>query len=168
MNTLTLDDLHYTYDDYAKWKGDWELIAGVPVAMSPVPSVEHQALASEIIRQLGNQLEERFTCRVLGGVDYKVEEETVVRPDVLVVCKPVSGAYVAQTPELIIEVVSPSSIRKDERINLCSMSRRRCLIVCWYTPMTAVPKSIVSEQIVIPKWGMCPWKLSHLMICPVL
>ncbi len=116
MNTLTLDDLHYTYADYTQWEGDWELIEGVPVAMSPAPSVEHQSLASEIIRQLGNQLEGCFPCRVLGEVDYKVEEETVVRPDVLVVCKPVSGAYVAQTPELIIEVVSPSSIRKDERI----------------------------------------------------
>ncbi len=116
MNTLTLDDLHYTYEDYARWEGDWELIEGVPVAMSPAAGVEHQSLACEMIRQLGNQLEECFPCRVLGEVDYKVEEETVVRPDVLVVCKPVSGAYVAQTPELVIEVVSPSSIRKDERI----------------------------------------------------
>ncbi len=24
---------HYTYDDYIQWKGDWELIYGVPYAM---------------------------------------------------------------------------------------------------------------------------------------
>ncbi len=118
MGTLTLDDLHYTYEDYAQWPGDWELIEGVPVAMTPAPGIEHQLLASELIRLLGNQVVECPECRVLGETDYKINEETVVRPDVLVVRKPVGGAYLAQRPELIVEVVSPSTARRDERVKL--------------------------------------------------
>ena len=27
----------YTYEDYKRWEGDWELIDGVPLAMAPSP-----------------------------------------------------------------------------------------------------------------------------------
>jgi len=27
----------YTYEDYKRWKGDWELIEGFPFAMAPLP-----------------------------------------------------------------------------------------------------------------------------------
>ena len=118
MGTLTLDDLHYTYEDYAQWQGDWELIEGVPVAMTPAPGIEHQLLASELIRLLGNQVAECPECHVLGETDYKISEETVVRPDVVVVCEPVGGAYLDQVPALIVEVVSPSTARRDERVKL--------------------------------------------------
>ena len=83
MNTLTLDDLNYTYEDYARWEGDWELIDGIPVAMSPAPSIEHQSVAGELAFQLRAQLRGCPQCRVLHEVDYKIDEETVVRPDVL-------------------------------------------------------------------------------------
>jgi hypothetical protein len=28
---------HYTYADYVQWEGKWEVIDGVPHAMSPAP-----------------------------------------------------------------------------------------------------------------------------------
>jgi hypothetical protein len=31
----------YTYDDYKKWEGNWELIEGIPYAMSPPPKRKH-------------------------------------------------------------------------------------------------------------------------------
>ncbi len=33
---------HYTYDDYCQWEGRWELIEGMPYAMSPLPVPDHQ------------------------------------------------------------------------------------------------------------------------------
>lgn len=40
---LKIEDLpHYTYDDYAQWEGRWEIIEGVPYAMSPAPTIKHQ------------------------------------------------------------------------------------------------------------------------------
>lgn len=125
MNVLTLDDLHYTYKDYVRWKGDWELIEGIPVAMSPAPSIEHQSLSGEIAFQLRRQLEDCSQCRVLGEVDYRIDEETVVRPDVLVICQPVSGPYLTQAPELIVEVVSPSTARRDEKVKFQLYAREK-------------------------------------------
>ncbi len=125
MNVLTLDDLRYTYKDYARWKGDWELIEGVPIAMTPAPSIEHQSLAGEIAFQLRRQLENCPQCRVLGEVDYKIDEETLVRPDVLVACQPVSGPYLTHAPELIVEVVSPSTARRDEKVKFQLYAREK-------------------------------------------
>lgn len=114
MAIVSIEDLHYTYDDYKQWEGDWELIEGIPLAMSPAPTLTHQAIAGEILRLLGNQLEECQLCQVLGEVDYKVDEETIVRPDVVVTCGEQGEAYLTKAPELIVEVVSPSSARRDE------------------------------------------------------
>ena len=36
MGAVKLEDVYYTYEDYRQWKGDWELIDGVPFAMAPV------------------------------------------------------------------------------------------------------------------------------------
>ena len=32
---------HYVYDDYRQWEGRWELIEGIPYAMTPAPGFEH-------------------------------------------------------------------------------------------------------------------------------
>lgn len=37
----------YTYDDYKNWEGKWELIDGIPYAMSPAPRIEHQEVSSK-------------------------------------------------------------------------------------------------------------------------
>jgi hypothetical protein len=35
---------HYTYSDYEQWEGQWELIDGIPYAMSPLPVPKHQKI----------------------------------------------------------------------------------------------------------------------------
>ena len=77
---------HYTYEDYKQWKGDWELIKGIPFAMAPAPMRKHQSIASEIIRYFGNEIEECLRCEVLGEMDYKVEEDTILHPDIVLIC----------------------------------------------------------------------------------
>jgi hypothetical protein len=49
----------YTYDDYAHWEGRWELIDGIPFAMSPLPSPKHQRIASELRFQLRDAIKIR-------------------------------------------------------------------------------------------------------------
>jgi hypothetical protein len=36
----------YTYEDYLHWEGRWELIDGIPYAMSPFPAPRHQRIAN--------------------------------------------------------------------------------------------------------------------------
>ena len=125
MGALKLEDLQYTYDDYKNWEGDWELIEGVPVAMSPAPVRKHQALAAQIIREIGNQLDDCQECEVLGEVDYKISDDTVLRPDVVVTCGETHEAYLVKAPEIIVEIVSPSTVRKDEKIKFDIYEREK-------------------------------------------
>ena len=105
----------YTYNDYLHWEGDWELIDGFPYAMAPSPIKTHQALAFEIARELGNKLENCKNCLVVGELDYKIDEYNVLRPDVAVICNEESD-YILKAPKIVVEVVSPSSAFRDEKI----------------------------------------------------
>ncbi len=43
MSELKIEYLpKYKYDDYKQWEGKWELIHGIPYAMSPALGFEHQ------------------------------------------------------------------------------------------------------------------------------
>ncbi len=114
MGALKLEDLNYTYDDYKLWEGDWELIGGVPLAMSPAPVRKHQGIASEIIYNFRMQLENCTTCEVLGEVDYKIGEDTVLRPDIVLTCNETNENYLTKAPEIIVEIISKSSAKRDE------------------------------------------------------
>ena len=112
-NTAYLE--HYTADDYEQWEGDWELIYGAPYAMSPSPSISHQRVAKRLLVLLDAQLQDCPLCEVLSKVDWHCADDIIVRPDIVAVCE-VEGENLVQTPELIIEVVSPSTVKRDEQI----------------------------------------------------
>ena len=106
----------YTYEDYKLWEGDWELIEGIPYAMAPSPFGKHQRIAGELIYQLREQLDKcPQRCYVYPELDWIVDEETVVRPDIMVVCREVEE-YLREPPEVVVEVVSPSTVQKDEKL----------------------------------------------------
>lgn len=115
MNKPILEDLpHYTYDDYVQWEGRWELIYGVPYAMSPSPGITHQAVSQHIASQLERALENCQECNALLPVDWKIDEETTVQPDNLVVCGELEQtAYLIKTPILIFEILSKATAHKD-------------------------------------------------------
>jgi Uma2 family endonuclease len=114
---LQMEDLpHYTYDDYIQWEGSWELIRGIPFAMTPAPAIKHQAICVEIVFQLKSLLKDCPKCKVLLPVDWQITEDTVVQPDVLVVCadpENLEGEKLEIPPVLVFEVLSPSTTRKD-------------------------------------------------------
>jgi len=43
-------------------------------------------------------------------------DDTILRPDIALVCGQKSGAYIKKDPELIVEIVSKSSAVRDEKI----------------------------------------------------
>lgn len=104
---------HYTVRDYEQWDGNWELIYGAPYAMSPAPSITHQRIAKRITIMLDQQLDSCPHCEVLNEVDWQCEDDTVVRPDILIACN-VEGEKLLLAPELIIEIISPSTAKRDE------------------------------------------------------
>jgi Uma2 family endonuclease len=119
-NLLKFEDLpHYTYDDYAQWEGQWELIQGIPYAMTPAPSVKHQRIGTKIVAQLERLLEHCPYCTVLLPVDFQVTEDTVLQPDVLIVCSEdgkhdfLDGQKLTIPPVMVFEILSPSTEHKD-------------------------------------------------------
>ncbi len=105
---------HYTYDDYVQWEGKWEIIDGIPYAMAPAPSVEHQNISQKISGQLFYLLKDCEMCQALLPVDWQITEDTVVQPDNLVVCGEIkSNIKLLQTPSIIFEILSPSTKDKD-------------------------------------------------------
>lgn len=114
MAALSAEPPHYTYDNYAQWEGEWELIEGIPYAMAPAPNITHQEINAQIAHELLNQIDHCPHCRVLPEVDWKIAEETVVRPDLSVVCNlGHRGQFLTQKPTIIFEILSPSTKRKD-------------------------------------------------------
>ncbi len=119
---------HYTYQDYRQWPDDerWELIDGVAYNMSPAPSTRHQGLDVELAYRFKRFLEGK-PCKVFVApcdvlvprVNEQREDDvdTVVQPDVLVVCDPkkihLRGIWGA--PDLVVEILSPWTSRKDQR-----------------------------------------------------
>ena len=107
---------YYTYDEYTQWKGDWELIKGVPLAMAPAPMITHQAIAGNILFELKSSMDKCEECLVLGEANWKINDDTVVRPDVVLICNEPNDAYMTKAPEVIIEVISKSTAKRDEQI----------------------------------------------------
>ncbi len=108
---------HYTYDDYLAWDGEWELISGIPYAMAPAPTITHQEINLHIGIELSLRLKKCPNCKVLPEVDWKIDEETVVQPDNLVVCNLKNKKnYLDKKPEIIFEILSPSSKKRDRNL----------------------------------------------------
>ncbi len=117
-------DLH-TYADYLSWPEDvhYELIDGVAYLMAPAPMLDHQDFAGEIYRQLANALQGRPCRAFIAPVDVRLPKadeadeavDTVVQPDVLVVCDPskLDRRGVRGAPDFVAEVLSPSTAGHD-------------------------------------------------------
>ena len=105
---------HYLWGDYLSWEGSWELIDGIPYAMSPAPSLKHQSISQKIATQLEVSLANCQQCQALLPVDWKIDEDTVVQPDNLIVCGEIEGNFLTQAPRLIVEILSISTAKKDK------------------------------------------------------
>lgn len=106
---------HYTYDDYCQWEGKWELIEGMPYAMSPLPVPLHQVVGGNIYSLFKAALKKSDCgkCKAYPPIDWKISEDTVVQPDALIVCDKVEKKFLDFAPVLVVEILSPSTASKD-------------------------------------------------------
>ncbi|MFH0803329.1 MAG: Uma2 family endonuclease [bacterium] len=124
---LSKKEEKFTYGDYRSWPDEerWELIEGVPYDMTPAPSVSHQRILVELTKQFAVYLTGRpcevfmapFDVRLPVGDEKDEEIETVVQPDLVVVCDPtkLDEKGCRGTPDLVIEITSPATARRDQR-----------------------------------------------------
>lgn len=104
----------YTVADRKLWKGDWELWDGIAIAMSPSPFGRHQIVLFNLAFELRLAIE-RLRCDavVAGELDWVVRNDTVVRPDLIVVCGEPPEEHLHAAPSLVAEILSPSTKAND-------------------------------------------------------
>ena len=105
----------YTLDDYRHWEDNWELIYGYPYAMAPSPLVTHQTINMKIARQLSEKLDNCPKCQALFEIDWEISSDTVVKPDMLVICYE-PDEKITKKPEIIFEIASKSTVKRDETL----------------------------------------------------
>lgn len=105
----------YTVEDYLSWPGDWELWHGVPVSLVPAPTPAHQLVAFNLASMLRNAIisGESCNCIALYETDWRIDSETVVRPDISILCNGLPSKYIDYAPSVIAEILSPSTAGKD-------------------------------------------------------
>ena len=123
LNQLDLSRGGYTYADYLLWqlKERVELLRGRIFEMSPAPAIIHQRISMRLSGEFYNFFKgkscEVFTAPfdvVLPTADGK--ENTVLQPDLCVVCDPkklADGKRCYGAPDWVVEIVSPSNVEKE-------------------------------------------------------
>lgn len=93
-----------------------ELIGGKIVMMSPRPSVNHNRVASNIFWLFENYLRQKRCTPFSDGTDLYLTEDDRFIPDVMIVCDPdkIKSDGVHGAPDLVAEVLSPSTMRNDK------------------------------------------------------
>ena len=127
---LPAEKARYTFADCLTWEENKriEIINGEAVMMAP-PSSVHQEICFEMGRQLGNFLEGK-QCKVYPapfgvrlfekGGDTPDDVDTMVEPDISVVCdrSKIDKHGCKGAPDLVVEILSPSSLRHDRFVKL--------------------------------------------------
>ena len=120
------DHQHHTYGEYLTWPDDvrYELIDGQAVMMAPAPNLDHQDIAGELFYQIRQQLEGKPCRPFIAPVDVRLPRgnqanediDTVVQPDVIIVCDPgkLDRRGVRGAPDWVAEVLSPSTAAHDQ------------------------------------------------------
>ena len=127
----------YSYADYLTWNDDkrWELIDGQAFCMSPAPMRQHQHISKLLGRQIDAYLSDKscemyyapFDVRFIKTKDAVADDyiDTVVQPDIVVVSDPekLDDRGCKGSPDLIIEILSPSTARMDMTVKFVLYQR---------------------------------------------
>lgn len=126
----------FSYADYLKFPENerWEIIDGVPYNMSPAPGTEHQYVSGELFGSIWTYLKDKacqvfaapFDVRFSGKKNEPDENvETVVQPDLVVVCdeENLDKRGCNGVPDIVVEILSPSTAYKDTSEKLALYER---------------------------------------------
>lgn len=130
MSTAPRYQPQYRVADYRHWEGRWELLGGAAIAMSPSPTGRHAELLGRLVMALGNAIDAAAcNATVLVEIDWIVADDTVLRPDLTLVCGPAPEGHVEQRPALIVEVLSAATRERDLVVKRAIYEQER---VPWY------------------------------------
>jgi Uma2 family endonuclease len=113
-----------TYDDFVQFSDDGlrhELIDGEHY-VTPSPNIKHQAISLQLTLLIGSWLERHPVGRLFyAPLDVVLSDHDVVEPDLLYLSNAraadvLSSEHVRGVPELVIEIGSPGTRKRDETV----------------------------------------------------
>jgi Uma2 family endonuclease len=116
----------WTYAEFARLPSEGgarnEIIDG-ELFVTPAPATRHQQVVTELAIILGSFVKEHALGRVLAGpIDVLFTEGDYVEPDLVFVARDhqslLSDRGIEGPPDLVVEVLSPSTERRDRGIKL--------------------------------------------------
>lgn len=120
---------HWTFADLAQFDEAerYEIYDGRLISMAPAPDFHHQEIAANLHLLLAGFVRPRQLGKlVYAPADVVLADDTVVQPDLLFIAKENLGIVQKQVhgaPDLVVEILSPSSIRHD-RLNKLELYAR--------------------------------------------
>jgi Uma2 family endonuclease len=109
----------FTYADYLTWPADerWEIIGGEAYAMTPAPTLRHQKIAGNLFASFAAFFKGKTCVPFYAPTDVVLDDFNIVQPDILVVCDrgKMTDANVQGAPDLVVEILSPSTGLRDKR-----------------------------------------------------
>jgi Uma2 family endonuclease len=130
IRPLDADDLRVFPDDDKRYE-----IIGGQLVVSPSPSTRHQHVLGEIYTALKNHLTSKTMGRVfVAPLDVRLSFYDVVQPDLLVVLdnrrEIIQEQEIAGPPNLVVEVLSPSS-KTTDRVDKAALYARSGVEEYW-------------------------------------
>ncbi|EKN70778.1 Uma2 family endonuclease [Schinkia azotoformans] len=126
----------YSYADYLSWDDDvfCEVIDGMIISMSPSPTPLHQDIADELTAEFKIFLRNK-DCRAFSApidvclfANKEIKTKDIkdwVQPDLIVVCdeNKIGEKNIIGAPDLVIEILSPSTAKNDRLIKYNSYEK---------------------------------------------
>ena len=113
----------FTYEDYRTTPDDrrYELLDG-DLIMAPAPNLKHQEVLFRLIQELGRYILDHHLGKLFcAPCDVFLSDTNVVQPDLLFVSRERThllsdGEKVRGAPDLVVEILSPSTADKDRGV----------------------------------------------------
>src|SRR5207249_1917427 len=109
----------WTYEEYYKLDDDqrYEIIDG-NLLMAPAPDTWHQDWSRDLFRIIDRHVSAHRLGKVFfAPVDVVLDAENTVQPDIVFIATTNAGIIqrraIFGTPDLLVELISPSSVRRD-------------------------------------------------------
>ncbi len=121
----------WTYEDYLRLPDDgkrYEVIEGV-LYVANAPSYEHQLAVTKLVKQLSVFVDERALGTIITA-PFEVHLPGIakpVQPDVLYIAadREIGSQIFEGAPDLVVEVLSPGSLRLDQHIKFGAYERAK-------------------------------------------
>ena len=88
-------------------------------------------------------------CKVYQPIDYKIDEYTVVQPDLLIVCKPIKKKFLDFPPALVVEILSDSTKEKDREVKYSLFEKEG---IPWYLMVDPDKETVEIYQLKTKKY----------------